>query len=83
MINADDAPPFQVRVTIDGRPLKAEEAGPDVVVSGEGSFFTVDEPRMYEVVALPEYSSHELRLSSKSDDFALFAFTFGAYEKGP
>ena len=38
---------------------------------------------LYEVVALPEYSSHELRLSSNSEDFALFAFTFGAYEEGP
>ena len=83
VINADDAPPFQVRVTIDGHPLRADEAGPDVVVTEEGSFFTVDEPRLYEVVALPEYSSHELRLSSNSEDFALFAFTFGAYEEGP
>lgn len=83
VINADDAPPFRVRVTIDGRPLRPDEAGPDVVVSDKGSFFTVDEPRLYEVVALPAYSSHELRLSSNSDDFALFAFTFGAYEEGP
>ena len=82
-VNADGAPPFTVRVTIDDRPLRPDEAGPDVVVSDEGSFFTVDEPRMYEVVALPAYSSHELKLSSNSDDFALFAFTFGAYEDGP
>jgi thiol-disulfide isomerase/thioredoxin len=83
VINADDAPPFKVRVTIDGRPLQSDEAGPDVVVSDEGSFITVDEPRLYEVVALPAYSSHELKLSSNSKDFALFAFTFGAYEEGP
>ena len=83
VINADAAPPFQVQVTIDGRPLRPDEAGPDVVVTEEASFFTVDEPRLYEVVALPGYSSHELRLSSNSEDFALFAFTFGAYEEGP
>ena len=83
VINADDAPPFQVQVTIDGRPLRPDEAGPDVVVTEEASFFIVDEPRLYEVVALPGYSSHELRLSSNSEDFALFAFTFGAYEEGP
>jgi len=75
--------PFKVRVTIDGRPLRADEAGPDVVVSDEGSFITVDEPRLYEVVALPAYSIHDLKLSSNSKDFALFAFTFGAYEEGP
>ena len=47
------------------------------------SFFRVDEGRMYELVALPEYGSHELRLSSNSDDFSLFAFAFGAYKDGP
>ncbi len=74
---------FDVQVTIDGRPLSPEEAGPDVVVAEGRSFFTVTEPRMYEVVALPEFSIHELNLSSNSDDFALFAFTFGSYDRGP
>ena len=36
VINADDAPPFKVRVTIDGRTLRSDEAGPDVLVSDEG-----------------------------------------------
>ena len=60
-----------------------EEAGTDVVISEGRSFFQVDEGRLYEVVALPEYSTRELRLSSNSDDFSLFAFTFGAYPEGP
>ena len=83
VLDPEDADPFDVRVTIDGRPLSTEEAGPDVVVADGHSFFTVNEPRMYEVVALPEYGIHELTLSSNSDDFALFAFTFGSYERGP
>ena len=70
-------------MTIDGRPLRSDEAGPDVMVSDEGNIITVDELSLYEVVALPDYSSHELKLSSNSMDFALFAFTFGAYEEGP
>ena len=74
---------FDVQVTIDGRPLSPEEAGPDVVVAEGRSFFTVTGPRMYEVVSLPEFAIHELNLSSNSDDFALFAFTFGSYERGP
>ena len=53
-----------------------------VITEGQ-SYFTVDEGRLYEVVALPEYGTNELKLSSKSDDFALFAFTFGAYPEGP
>ncbi len=72
-----------MQVTIDGRPLRPEEAGADVVVTDSRSFFRVDEGRMYEVVALPEFSSHELKLSSNSPDFSFFAFTFGAYAEGP
>ncbi len=83
VIDLEEADPFDVRVTINGRPLSEEEAGPDVVIADGHSFFTVTEPRMYEVVALPEYGIHELTLSSNSDDFALFAFTFGSYERGP
>ena len=83
VLDPEDGDPFDVRVAIFGRPLSTEEAGPDVVVAEGHSFFTVNEPRMYEVVALPEYGIHELTLSSNSDDFALFAFTFGSYERGP
>ena len=74
---------FEVQVTLDGRPLRPEEAGPDIVIEDGRSFFRVDEGRLYEVVSLPEYGTHELKLSSNSKDFALFAFTFGAYEEGP
>ena len=79
----DASGPFEVVVTINGRPLRPEEAGADVVVEGERSFFVVNEPRLYQVVELPAYGSHELRLSSNSPEFALFAFTFGAYDEGP
>ena len=75
--------PFEVQVTMDGLPLSVEAAGPDVVVADGRSFFRVDEGRMYQVVALAEYGSHDLRLSSTSDNFALYAFTFGAYQEGP
>ena len=75
--------PFEVQVTIDGRPLSVEEAGPDVIVTDGRSYFKVDEGRLYQVVALAEYSTHELSLSSNSDNFALFAFAFGAYQDGP
>ena len=75
--------PFEVRVTIDGRPLTEEEAGADLMISNGRSFVTVTVDRMYELVALPEFSTHELKLSSNSPDFAFFAFTFGAYDQGP
>ena len=63
--------------------VKAAEAGPDVIVDDTRSFFLVEESRMYEVIALPEYGEHELKLSSNSDDFGLFAFTFGGNNQGP
>ena len=83
VIDPEGGEPFEVQVTIDGRPLLLEEGGVDLVVEDGRSFFRVDEARMYEVVALPEFGSHELTLSSNSPDFSFFAFTFGAYEEGP
>ena len=74
---------FEVRVTIDGRPLNVSEAGADMIVTDTRSYFTVNCGRMYEVVALHEFGEHELKLSPNSDDFALFAFTFGANSRGP
>ena len=75
--------PFDVQVTIDNRALTAEEGGADLVIADGHSFFRVTDGRLYEVVALPEFGVHELKLSSNSPDFAFFAFTFGAYEQGP
>ena len=83
VIDSTGGEPFDVNVTIDGRPLRPEEAGVDLLISGGRSFFTVDQARLYEVVALPEFGGHELTLSSNSQDFAFFAFTFGAYKEGP
>ena len=76
-------PLFEVRVTSDGRPLCQSEAGAYVIVADGRSYFTVNGGRMYEVVSLPEFEEYELKLSSNSDDFALFAFTFGANARGP
>ena len=75
--------PFEVQVTLDGRPLTAEEAGTDLVIRDGRSFVVVDEPRLYHLVELPAFGSHELKLSSNSEGFALFALTFGAYLEGP
>ena len=83
VIAPEGGPPFDVQVTIDGRPLTAEEAGADLILEGGRSFFIVDEARLFEVVALPEFGGHELKLSANSPDFAFFAFTFGAYAEGP
>jgi thiol-disulfide isomerase/thioredoxin len=75
--------PFEVVVELDGRPLTEDEAGADVTFDGEGrSVLHVEEPRMYAVIELPALGEHELTLRSNSDNFAIFAVTFGAYTEG-
>ena len=42
----------------------------------------VTEPKIYNIIENPEWMRRqELRMSSDSPDFGLFAFTFGSYEK--
>ena len=80
VLSLEDADPYEVRVTYDDRPLQASEAGADVIFDDEGnSFLRVTESRMYRVVDIPEYGGHGLKLSSNSADFAVFAYTFGAF----
>ena len=79
-----DATPLDVRLTIDGETLKRDQAGADVMFDGDdNSYVRVDEARMYRLVETPEFGGHELRLSSNSPNFEVFAFTFGAYTEGP
>ena len=75
--------PFTVRLTIDGAPMRPEQAGSDVMFDADGnSYVLVDEARMYRLVDQPRFSGHELKLSSNSPEFSLFAFTFGGYMGG-
>ena len=83
VIDPEVAESFDVQVTIDGRPLRQNEAGFDIIVEDARSFFVVNEARMYRILELPAYGTHELKLSSNSTGFAIFAFTFGGYPEGP
>ena len=77
----DMAEPYNVRVTLDGVPIDEEAAGADVMYDEDGnSYVRVDTSRMYNVIDSDIFSGRELRLSSNSDDFELYAFTFGAYK---
>ncbi len=80
VLSLEDGEPYDVRVTFDDRPLRPSEAGADVMFDGEGnSFVRVTESRMYRVVETPEYGGHEVKLSSNSSKFSVFAYTFGAF----
>ena len=76
--------PYTVQIEMDGRPLLPEDAGRDIWFDDQGrSFITVDEPRLYSLVLLDRFESHELKMRSNSDEFEVFAFTFGAYVEHP
>ena len=74
---------YDVRVLLNDMPINPDVAGTDVMFDADGNgYITVDSARMYHIVNLPKYESHELKLSSNSPEFSLFAYTFGAYDGG-
>ena len=83
VLNPPPGASFTVVVELDGRALTHEEAGADIVYDEAGrSIIVVTEPRAYAIVELPEWGDHELKLRSNSDQFAIFALTFGNYLEG-
>ncbi|NQU12312.1 redoxin domain-containing protein [bacterium] len=69
---------LQVYAEIDGHWVRREEAGPDVHFDEQGrSYLKVDLPRMYAITADQPYSSHELRLYSRSRGLSVYSFSFG------
>ena len=64
--------------------LTDENKGEDVIIDENGeSYLMVTSPKAYKIVEHPEWQERQiLALSSLSDDFGLFSFTFGTYEDG-
>ena len=82
VLGHDGGAPYQVRITLDGVPLSPDDADTDVRFDDMGnSYLHVTEARMYRLIRTTEFEQHELQLSSTSDRFELFTFTFGAYER--
>ena len=83
VMSPTDGSELEVRVTMDEAPVSIEDAGVDIRYDSDGnSYINVNEARMYNVVNLMEFSGHELKLSSNSSSFSVFAYTFGVYEGG-
>ena len=78
-----DLPPADADpgVELDYRPLTEDEAGEHIVIEGGRSYFVVNEPDLYNAVALPAFGAAEVKFASNSPDFALFALTFGSYDE--
>ena len=85
VLTSDSGEPYEVVITVDGAMLTPENAGEDIQWDDTGvSFVSVNEPRMYALIDNPGYMPESfLTMRSNSDDFGLFAFTFGVYAEGP
>ncbi len=80
---AEDGQPYRVYVEVDGRWVFPPEAGEHIQWDDEGrSYIDVTQNDLYRLLFLPEWSEHELKLRSNSDQFRIFAFTFGSYVGG-
>ena len=84
VLTSDSGVPYQVLVTVNDEYLTEENRGADVIIDDDGvSYIEVTTPKLYKLVEHPTWeASQVLRLSSLSDDFGLFSFTFGVYEDG-
>ena len=85
IVSLESGQPYTVRITLNGDFLTDENTGSDVTIAANGeSFLSVNEPKMDSTIEATAYSQdNNLTMSSNSDDFEMFAFTFGAYETGP
>jgi len=83
VLTSGSGKPYRVRITMDGEYLTADNKGQDVAIGDDGeSYILVTGPRIYNVVENPQWVwRNKLTMSSNSDDFVLFAFTFGIYQK--
>ena len=76
--------PYKVIVTVNNEFLTEENKGLDVEIGDDGeSYVMVTSPKAYRIVEHDDWEENQiLAMSSLSDDFGLFSFTFGTYEDG-
>lgn len=68
---------FQVFVHQDDRFLIAANQGKDVQIDEEGrSYFLVDLARNYNIVKQKDFGEHNIRLTTRSNGFSVYAVTF-------
>ncbi len=80
---ADDGSAYDVFVELDGRWLEPDEAGAHVRWDDQGrSYIRVNQNDLYRLLFFEDFREGELKLSSNSDQFRIFAFTFGSYVGG-
>ncbi len=67
---------FRIYVRQDGVSVPHESLGEDAKIDDGRTYIYVDTPRMYNVVKNKKFERHVLRLTSNSNSFGAYAFTF-------
>ena len=84
VLTSGSGEPYKVLITVNNQYLTEENRGEDVIIGENGeSYVMVSDPRAYRLVEHAAFEEGQiLAISSLSDDFGLFSFTFGSYEDG-
>lgn len=68
---------FRVYVDQDGKPVEQASRGADVRTESDGrTYLLIDTPRMYNIISNVLFDRHVLRLTTTSNSFSAYAFTF-------
>ena len=80
---ADDGQAYDVFIQFNDDWVQPGFAGEHIQWDGSGrSFIRVNENDLYRLLFFEDFTAGELKLSSDSDQFRIFAFTFGSYVGG-
>jgi len=77
VINPEKEEGFKVFIMQDNKYLDREDAGDDVEFDSKGeSYIVARDPKMYNLIRNKDVGSHLLQLSTNSNGFSAYAFTF-------
>ena len=73
-VNIVTANQADLQIFLDGRPLPSEYAGKDIQFKNN---ITVTESGLYNIISIPDASTHDLEIVTNTPGFQMFTFTFG------
>ena len=77
VIHPEEKAGFKVFVEQDGQPVSPENRGEDIRIEDNGkTYLSIEAPRMYNIIKNKKFGRHLLKLTSTSNAFGAYAFTF-------